>query len=143
MFQSILIPIDLSEDMSNRKRMLDFGVSLGKLYGAELHVITVCPDFGMSIVGSYFDTKFEKTALDDIKVKLQEFVAQNLPDDVTAHTHIAHGSIYDEIVKSADKLNCDAIVISAHRPELRDYLLGPNAARVVRHAKQSVFVLRH
>jgi nucleotide-binding universal stress UspA family protein len=34
------------------------------------------------------------------------------------------------------------IVLASHRPELKDYLLGPNAARVVRHAKCSVLVVR-
>ncbi len=28
----------------------------------------------------------------------------------------------------------ERIVIASHRPELRDYPLGPNAARVMRHA---------
>jgi nucleotide-binding universal stress UspA family protein len=32
--------------------------------------------------------------------------------------------------------------MASHRPELSDYLLGPNAARIVRHAKQSVLVVR-
>ena len=45
-------------------------------------------------------------------------------------------------MKAADKLKCDLIVMASHRPELKDYLLGPNAARVVRHARQSVFVVR-
>ena len=56
--------------------------------------------------------------------------------------HVAHGSIYHEIMRLADELGCDAIVLVAHRPELRDYLLGPNASRVVRHANQSVLVVR-
>jgi nucleotide-binding universal stress UspA family protein len=34
------------------------------------------------------------------------------------------------------------IVMASHRPEMSDYLLGANAARVVRHAKISVLVVR-
>ncbi len=34
------------------------------------------------------------------------------------------------------------IVMASHRPEMSDYLLGPNAARVVRHARRSVSVIR-
>ncbi|MBT6187404.1 MAG: universal stress protein, partial [Rhodospirillales bacterium] len=30
----------------------------------------------------------------------------------------------------------------SHRPALKDYLLGPNAAQVVRHADVSVLVVR-
>ncbi len=142
MFKSILVPIDLAAENSGRKRCLEFGANLAKLYGSTLHVMTVLPDFGMSIVGSYFNENFEKRAIEDVKIRLKAFSSQNLPDDINVETHVAHGSIYHEIVESANKLNCDAIVIAAHRPELKDYLLGPNAARVVRHADQSVFVIR-
>jgi len=39
------------------------------------------------------------------------------------------GTIYDEIIKAADKIGCDLIVMASHRPELKDYLFEPNAAR--------------
>jgi hypothetical protein len=49
---------------------------------------------------------------------------------------VLHGRVYDQIIAAADKLGVsDAIVMGSHRPELSDYLLGPNAARVVRHAQ--------
>ena len=48
-----------------------------------------------------------------------------------------------KFIQSAGDLNCDLIVLASHRPETKDYLLGPNAARVARHAKQSVFVVRN
>ncbi len=49
---------------------------------------------------------------------------------------------YREIMAFADETGCDLIVMTSHRPELSDYLLSPNAARVVRHARQSVLVVR-
>jgi len=55
---------------------------------------------------------------------------------------IAHGNIYEEIIRTANKLKVDLIVMGSHRPALEDYLLGPNAARVMRHAAQSVLVVR-
>ncbi|MFV2033769.1 MAG: universal stress protein, partial [Halocynthiibacter sp.] len=51
-------------------------------------------------------------------------------------------NIYKTILTTADAIGCDLIVMASHRPEMQDYLLGPNAARVVRHANQSVFVVR-
>jgi nucleotide-binding universal stress UspA family protein len=69
-------------------------------------------------------------------------VADNVPEGVAVHPHVLHGTIYDEILRAAGKLEVDLIVIGAHRPEFSDYLLGPNAARVVRHARQSVYVVR-
>jgi nucleotide-binding universal stress UspA family protein len=58
-----------------------------------------------------------------------------VPDHIEVHPHVLHGKIYDEILRAADKLGVDVIVMGSHRPELKDYLLGPNAARVMRHAR--------
>ena len=52
------------------------------------------------------------------------------------------GNVYESIIVAAKKIDCDLIIMSAHRPDLKDYLLGPNAARVVRHSDRSVLVVR-
>ena len=140
MFKSILLPIDLAAEAS-WKKPLELAVELAR-NGGVLHVMSVLPDFGMPVVGSYFDKDFEGAALMDMSAQIKSWVSRNVPEGVKAEAHVAHGSIYDEIMRLADKLGCDAIVMAAHRPELRDYLLGPNAARVVRHARQSVLVVR-
>ncbi|MFY2822514.1 universal stress protein, partial [Ruegeria sp. MALMAid1280] len=46
------------------------------------------------------------------------------------------------ILHTAAEAGSDLIVIGAHKPDLKDYLLGPNAARVVRHSTVSVYVVR-
>jgi nucleotide-binding universal stress UspA family protein len=140
MFKSILLPIDLATEAS-WKKTLELAAELAR-DGGVVHVMSVLPDFGMSVVGSYFDKDFEGAALMDMSAQIKSWVSRNVPEGVKAEAHVAHGSIYHEIMRLADKLGCDAIVLAAHRPELRDYLLGPNAARVVRHAKQSVLVVR-
>lgn len=38
--------------------------------------------------------------------------------------------------------NCDCIIISSHRPGLREHLLGSTASKVVKHAPCAVHVLR-
>ena len=43
---------------------------------------------------------------------------------------------------TANDIGAEMIVMASHRPEMKDFLLGPNAARVVRHAKRSVTVIR-
>ena len=141
MFEAILVPIDLNEESSWNKT-LPVAVAQARQNQATLHVMSVVPDFGMSIVGSFFPEGYEKKALAEGKAKLQEIVAANTPDDLTVESHIAHGTIYEEILRAAETLKCSLIVMAAQRPALQDYLLGQNAARVVRHAQQSVFVVR-
>jgi len=43
---------------------------------------------------------------------------------------------------AARTLGVDLIIMASRRPELEDYLIGSNAARVVRHAHLSVLVVR-
>ncbi|MCA0998475.1 universal stress protein [Alloyangia pacifica] len=140
MYKTILLPVDLSAPTSWTKA-LPTALQLGG-EGVVLHVVTVLPDFGMSVVSGFFKEGFEKGALQEVGEKLKTWVNENVPNSVTVHPHVLHGRIYDEILRAADKLSVDAIVLASHTPELADYLLGPNAARVVRHAKQSVFVVR-
>lgn len=141
MFKTVLLPVDLSAEMSWTKA-LPVALKFAQNDGAALHVVTVLPDFGMSMVGSYFEGGFEEKALHEIGERLSAWVAENVPEGVDVHPHVLHGRVYDEIISAAEKVSADVIVMASHRPELSDYLLGPNAARVVRHAKQSVFVVR-
>ncbi|MCB4458390.1 universal stress protein [Leisingera sp. McT4-56] len=46
------------------------------------------------------------------------------------------------ITDYAEAHGADCIVIASHRPGLQDYFLGSTAARVVRHAKCTVVVIR-
>lgn len=141
MYKSILLPVDLNQPSSWQKA-LPVATAICKTFDAELHVVTVVPDFGKSLVGGFFPEEFEKSALEKVSQSLKEFIEQNVGDDTRVKGHLAHGTIYEEINRAADKLKCDLIVLASHRPELKDYLLGPNAARVVRHAGQSVMVVR-
>jgi universal stress protein F len=74
--------------------------------------------------------------------KLDEVVKQfNLPAD-KVHTHAISGSPKDQILKLADSIRADLIIIASHRPDISTYLLGSNAAVVVRHATCPVLVVR-
>jgi universal stress protein F len=51
-------------------------------------------------------------------------------------------SMYAEILGVAEEAEADLVVVGSHRPAMKDYLLGTNAARVVRRARCSVLVAR-
>lgn len=141
MFKRILVPVDIDQE-SSWSRSLSVAERMVADYGAELHVMTVVPTMGMSIVGSFFPPDFEKKAIANAREKLGEIVDKAVKNSAGVACHVAHGTIYEEVLSAADTLACDLVVMTSHRPELKDYLLGPNAARVMRHAKQSVFIVR-
>jgi nucleotide-binding universal stress UspA family protein len=141
MYQTILLPLDLNDEAS-WKKALPTALELCRAHGAKIHVMTVVPDFGMAIVGSFFPEGYHKKALADADAALTQFVAAHVPGDQDAAHDVHHGTVYEEILRAAKRLDADLIVMAAHRPGQSDYLLGPNAARVVRHAACSVLVVR-
>ncbi len=141
MFNSILLPVDLGHESSWEKAAPE-AVALAKQHGAKIHLLTVIPDFGMPLVGSYFPADYAEKALQATSEKLTALAADIIPGDLLAKVHTAQGTAYQEIIDTANAQGCDLIVLASHRPEMSDYLLGPNAARVVRHAAQSVLVVR-
>ncbi len=142
MYKDILLPIDLAEP-SSWEKALPTAVELCKTFHSKLHIMSVVPDFGSSFVGSFFPKGFEEKALEETKKHLKAFAQEHVPEGIEVQRIIANGTVYDEILRVCDDINIDLIIMSAHRPNLEDYLLGPNSARVVRHAKCSVFVVRN
>ncbi len=141
MYKKILVPIDINQE-SSWKTALPKAIQMAKENSAKLFLFTVVPDFGMAVVGSFFPKDYAQKAMEHAEYELKAIARNHVPKDVNATCYVRHGSIYKEINKSADKLGADLIVLASHRPEDSDFLLGPNAARIVRHARQSVFVVR-
>ncbi len=143
MSNTILCAVDISNKYRD-KGVLQKAAQLAALDGSQLDVITVIPDFGLSIVGGYFDKKHQKHAFEHAKSELKDMVQSALEEDVAAKVRhlVATGTAYEEILAAAAANKASLIVIGAHKPDFKDYLLGPNAARVVRHASASVYVVR-
>lgn len=140
-FNNILATIDLG-DVQTSEAVMQGAIELLD-DGDTLSVICVVPNFGVGVVGSFFPDDYEEEAIKKTKDALHEFTEKHVPKGTRLRHIISYGNVYEEIIEAANKIEADVILIGSHRPKLRDYLLGPNAARVVRHAKQSVFVVRN
>ena len=141
MFDSLLLAVDVN-DPDSAKRCTQAAIDMATDRGAKLHVLNVIPDDGMAIVSSSLAEDHKSKAQDAAEEALQAWALASLPDTLTPELHIARGNVYDQIIKVAQALKIDGIFVGAHGPALKDYLIGPNAARVARHATQSVFVIR-
>lgn len=141
MYRNILLAVDLGHEAAEQ-RAVDTVIEYAKAFGATVHLLTVVPDFGMPLVGGFFPEGFETAALERANAELHAYAATAIPPEIPHRTIVGHGGVYREILRFAEETAADLVVMSSHRPELEDYLLGPNAARVVRHAKTSVLVVR-
>lgn len=141
MFKTVLLAVDVN-DPKGSQRPAETAQQLAKSDGATLHIMNVVPDFGMSIVGSFFTKDHNTQIMAEAKAALEDWVQglDTVPDDTVLH--VDQGTIYEQVLKEAAQINADAIVVGAHKSQLKDYLIGPNAARIARHAQQSVFIVR-
>ncbi|MEB7889788.1 universal stress protein [Hafnia alvei] len=145
MYKTILVPIDLDEDtlISLAAKHVE---DLAEQNDARIHFVSVIPSYQYAATLSF---AFTMDALDESKVKdialttLKGIVSKfNISEDRIEHHIISGGTPKDQILKLAENLNADLIIIGSNRPSIATYLIGSNAAAIVRHAKCSVLVAR-
>lgn len=141
MYKTVLLAVDLTAESSWRKA-LPVAIAQCGAFGASLHIVNVVPDVGELMVSQYFPSGYEEKMVAESSKDLAAFAKAHVPAGVRVETEVAHGTIYEEIIRAAERVGADLIVMASHRPELSDYLLGPNASRVIRHCSRSVLVVR-
>lgn len=140
MYRNILVPIDLSEPSSWQKA-LPIAIEMSRTFGARIHVMTVVRDPD-AIWRSQYSLLTYESMISDAEKRLASVIADSIPKELAVQRTVGHGSIYAEVLRTARESSADLIVMASHRPEMKDYLIGANAARVVRHARCSVLVVR-
>lgn len=140
MYKNVLCAIKLGEEHSWKKALPSAIEMRGD--SGNLHLLTVVPEFGLSVISQFFPENFEENTLNATKDALRDFIDKNVPKDVPCRAIVAQGKAYEQVLRIAEEVGCDAIVMAAGNPDLAQFLLGPNASRVVRHATCSVLVVR-
>ena len=141
MTKHILCAVDLTH-VETERAILKEAARLATCLGAALSVVTVVPDYGMTIVGSYFQEGTLKQAVADANDKLHAFVAETLPEFGKVQHIVEVGTVYEKVLEAIDLCHADLVVMGAHKPELVDRFQGPNSSRVARYAKISVLIFR-
>ena len=141
MNKHILCAVDLTHDEDARAILAEAG-RLAKFDGAALSLVCVLPDYGSSWVGSFFKEGTMQAAAEAALQTLRAMVESVLPDFGHVQCIVEIGSVYEKIIETASECGSDLVVVGAHKPDLKDRIIGPNAARVARHAPVSVLVLR-
>lgn len=139
MFRKIMVPVDIA-DPENCGRSVDAARELAAPARADVKLVAVLepPTTGMAMdVGHDL---FERAA-EQVQAEMAK-LAEKCGGDLRVETTVRQGAVYHEVLQEAEDWGADIIVMGSHRPAMRTYLLGSNAARIVRHARCSVLVLR-
>lgn len=141
MYKNIVVPIDLS-DKQSINAAFPHALNLVNAFGSDLHLVHIIPDFGTKLLEDYLPKNWMSDQKEKYSTQLKNLVKKYIPEEIKANCYIGRGAIYDEVINYANKANADLIIVSAVRPQLRDYMLGPNASKIVRHSSVSVLVVR-
>ena len=139
-YRRIMVPLDLS-DSGLDKTALNKAIEFAGVEESTLRLIHVVP-LTSALLADYVPLDFDMQQTASVKQELNLIASDTgLADRVTVV--VRQGGVYHEILEEANRAHIDLIVMSSHRPDMRDYLIGSNAGRVVRHATCSVLVVRY
>lgn len=135
MYKQILIPIALDHNPHTEEA---FEIATKLLEpGGQITALSVQEAIS-SYVAPYLPEGQEAKNLARAEADLKAEVGAR----ANIQTRVVIGHVATAILECAEKQGADCIVIASHRPGLQDYLLGSTAARVVRHARCAVHVVR-
>jgi universal stress protein A len=138
--KQILVPLDFSECS---KKALQYAVPFARQFGASLSLLYVVqPYYPVSDMVPMDVDLLEERMRETSEAELTA-VKNSLDPDLKAGALIRVGNPHLEIVRAAQELEADLIILSTHgRTGLSHVLMGSTTERVVRHANCPVLVLR-
>lgn len=143
---SVLVPMDFSEHSENA---LEYGLGLAEKFGADVHLLhCYCEDmFSMIAYGPdhvpIIPHDFEKQVRQAAAEKLSGYREKITDRGLKAESHLSKLVPSDAIVRTADELGTDLIVMGSHGlTGLKHVVLGSVAERTIRHASCPVLTVK-
>ncbi len=139
MFKKLMLPVNL-EEADTTRQAIETALEIGAR-DAELRLVNVQALLPATFI-EYGPPDYEGEVRLVAEKQLAEIAGKiDFPRERVS-TIVRVGSVYDEALTEAGEWGPDLIVICSNRPTLAKYLLGSNAAKIVRHATCSVLVVR-
>jgi nucleotide-binding universal stress UspA family protein len=153
--QKILYTTDLSD---NSAYVFRYAINSAKKHDAKiiiLHVLEQMSATAEAFVRSYITVEDERKiregnkahTMDRIQKRLKIFCEKELKDDPECTDRVesiivCEGFPSDTILRTADELNCDAIIMGAHgKGMIANTFLGSTSKRVLRQTRKPIFII--
>jgi nucleotide-binding universal stress UspA family protein len=140
MYKQILVPVDLV-DTDLARPAIETAVALARLSGGAARLLNVMPMTPV-MLAEYVPPDFEVQQKQSAEEALGIVARESGLEAGRITAVVRQGGIYHEILEEAKAMGADLVVMTSHRPAMRDYFLGSNAGHVVRYAVCSVLVVR-
>jgi nucleotide-binding universal stress UspA family protein len=143
MFKTILFATDFSE---SSEHAFKYALSLSRKFESRLAVIHVINE-PVDLRGFYvphisFD-KLEEEIEQGAWKMMEKFCSSNADETIKWESFVVPGLPYEEIIKKAQEIGADLIVVGTHgRTGLDHVLFGSTAEKVVRKSPVPVMTIR-
>ncbi|MCP4490955.1 MAG: universal stress protein [Gammaproteobacteria bacterium] len=136
MYNTILVPVDMAH-LGEVEATINVASTLGgeKANIILLNVVENIPDWA----AAELPRGIREKSLQDSLAGLEAIAKSS---GVKMKVDVRKGHPYKTILEVTEEESVDLIIIASHKPGLQDYFLGSTAAKVVRHARCSVHVIR-
>jgi len=150
--KEILYATDLSENSAYAFR---YAVNSAQQHGAKIHILHVLEEIKTNILAAYYELEklqeMREKGKEEIKVRIQKrletFCQRELmkdPEcrDLIASTEVVEGDPTTEILRKADELGVDLVVMGTHGKGLLEHaFLGSVAEKVLHRIKIPVLTI--
>jgi len=151
-FKKILYATDLSENSAYAFR---YAVNSAQHHGAKIHILYVLEEIKTTLLWAFYEMeklqgireKGKEEIKDRIKKRLEAFCQRELmkdPEcrDLVASTEVVEGDPAAEILRKADELGVDLVVMGTHGKGLLEHaFLGSVAEKVLHRIKIPVLTI--
>jgi nucleotide-binding universal stress UspA family protein len=154
-YRTILYATDLTANAANAFR---HALAIARRHEARVHIAHVLPEVDAAVI-NYVATVMGEDQLADLEIGRKEEVARQIrerlaafaraeladfPDDLrrVAGVEVLHGHPAAELLKAADRLQADLIILGSHgKGRLRYSFLGSVAEKILRKSRRPVLVV--
>lgn len=135
--KTIIVPVDLGH-AERLPAMMSAAKALAE--GDSSIILTNVVQEVPAYVSAELPAGINEQAANDALAELEKLGAEH--GVARDNIEVRVGPAANAILEAAREKKADLIVIASHHPHFSDFLLGSTAARVVRHATCSVYVVR-
>lgn len=140
--QHILVPVDFSQCSLQALR---YAVAFARQFKASITLLYVVQQYYLpgDFTGGLDYAALEKEIEENSARELERIATKNVGKKAPWKVLLRMGRPVDQIIRIADEINADLIIIATHgRTGLKHVVLGSTAENVVRHAPCPVLTVR-
>lgn len=138
----ILLPIDLQDREAAFREITKAMIYLSDR-SVDMYFISILPGKPVPLLGSLMSSEELLSALVVLEEELIALIHEAVPSLSSFTTKAVEGSVHKEILKYADELLPDLIILPSHsHSKVENILIGSVTSKVVEKASCSVLVVR-